>query len=96
MLFRSAAGQTLMLPRPQWKVQAGGPAGTDHLLVMVTQQPRPLSTLSKTEATPQNPFTYTLNDLAGRADMIRFLVGSGASGKAESFGASMVSIEEIP
>lgn len=36
------AKQVLNLPAPDWTVSAGGPAGTDHVLVMVTQNKRDL------------------------------------------------------
>ncbi|HEY0341438.1 MAG TPA: caspase family protein, partial [Steroidobacteraceae bacterium] len=40
------AGEELRLPRPTWSVDALGPAGTDHLLVMVTENPRDLGDYS--------------------------------------------------
>jgi hypothetical protein len=36
------ANEALRLPRPSWTVNALGPSGTDHLLVMVTEAPRAL------------------------------------------------------
>jgi len=46
---RINAGETLRLPAPSWTVNALGPAGTDHLLVMVTQTPRDLGDYSLPE-----------------------------------------------
>ena len=40
------AGEELRLPRPDWSVNALGPAGTDHLLIMVTENPRDLGDYS--------------------------------------------------
>jgi hypothetical protein len=40
------AGEELRLPRASWSVNALGPAGTDHLLVMVTENPRDLGDYS--------------------------------------------------
>jgi hypothetical protein len=40
------AGEELQLPRESWSVNALGPAGTDHLLVMVTENPRDLGDYS--------------------------------------------------
>lgn len=37
------AGETLSLPRPEWRIKAMGPEGRDHLLVLVTQNPRDFS-----------------------------------------------------
>jgi hypothetical protein len=43
------AGETIRLPRPSWTINALGPAGTDHILVMVTQTPRDLGDYSLPE-----------------------------------------------
>ena len=40
------AGEELRLPREGWSVSALGPAGTDHLLVLVTENPRELGDYS--------------------------------------------------
>jgi hypothetical protein len=93
---RIAAGQTLVLPRPHWQVQASGPAGKNHLLVLVTDTPRDLGTLALTPGNAQNPFTYALNDLPGRSALIQFLVGQGPSGKIAPYGAAWVEVEEAP
>jgi hypothetical protein len=34
------AGETLSLPRPSWPMEAGGPAGTDQFVVLVSEQER--------------------------------------------------------
>jgi hypothetical protein len=41
-----AANQELKIPRSDWSVTALGPAGTDHLMVMVTDTPRDFSALA--------------------------------------------------
>lgn len=41
-----AAGESLRLPRPTWRIGASGPEGKDHLLVMVTQNPRDFSSFA--------------------------------------------------
>lgn len=93
---RIAAGQTLVLPRPHWQVQASGPAGKDQLLVLVTDTPRSLSQLALTAGDGQNPFTYALNDLPGRSALIQFWVGQGSAEKVSPFGAAWVEVEEMP
>jgi hypothetical protein len=100
------AGQSLLLPRPNWRVQASGPAGTDHLLVMVTDAPRDLSGLSANKA---GPFVTSLNDAQGRtrlgALMTAAATGTSAActvaGKrrptamcSDAYGATMLSLEE--
>jgi hypothetical protein len=87
------AGQTVRIPKPDWEVKAAGPAGTNNLLVMVSDTPRKLNTLRMGEPTAAEPFTYTLNDIGGRSTLINFLTSS--DGKSESFGAKLVAIKEV-
>lgn len=89
------AGQTVKVPKPDWQVKSSGPEGTNHLLVLVTDAPRKLDTLKMAEPTAAEPFTFSLNDLGGRAALLDFLIGKGVSGKSESFGAKIVSIKEV-
>jgi len=63
---RITPGQTLHLPRPQWEVKAAGPAGVDHLLVMVADAPRDLQALNGRKA---GPFITSLNNAEGRAQL---------------------------
>ena len=100
------AGQTLQLPRPNWRVKAAGPAGTDHLLVMVTDAPRDLTLLSASKA---GPFVASLNDAQGRANMGALMTTSQLVASqtcqntavrrnnplcSDAYGASMFAIEE--
>ncbi len=89
------AGQTVQVPKPDWEVKAAGPVGTNNLLVMVSDSPRKLNTLTMAEPSASEPFTYALNDIGGRSALINFLTSSGTDGKSESFGAKLVSIKEI-
>ncbi len=93
---RIRANAPLTLPRPDWRLLAQGPAGTDHLLVLVTDTPRDLAALRTTPATAAAPFTFALNDLAGRGALIDFFTGSGVRGQSEAFGARLLSLEELP
>jgi len=93
---RIRAGKPLRLPKPDWAVKAAGPAGTDQLLVMVSDSPRKLDGLTLAEPTATVPFTYALNTLGGRSALIDFLTGSGVDGKSESFGAKLLSLTEVP
>jgi hypothetical protein len=100
------AGQTLQLPRPNWRVKAAGPVGTDNLLVMVTDAPRDLASLGDNKA---GPFVASLNDAQGRAKMGALLTTSqlvasqacqNTSARrnnplcSDAYGASMFAIEE--
>jgi hypothetical protein len=87
------AGQTVRIPKPDWEVKAVGPIGTNNLLVMVSDSPRKLNTLTMAEPTSAEPFTYALNDIGGRSALISFLTSS--DGKSESFGAKLVAIKEV-
>ena len=87
------AGQTVRIPKPDWEVKAAGPAGTNNLLVLVSDTPRKLNTLIMSEPTAAEPFTYALNDIGGRSALISFLTTS--DGRSESFGAKLVSIKEV-
>jgi hypothetical protein len=89
------AGQTIRIPRPDWEVKAAGPVGTNNLLVMVSDSPRKLNTLTMSEPTAAEPFTYALNDIGGRSALIHFLTSSGTDGKSESFGAKLVAVKEV-
>lgn len=104
------AGEQLLLPRPNWRVKAGGPVGTDNLLVMVSDGPRDLTQLAATANAPKaGPFVASLNDAAGRAQLGALMSRSqGLSGSAcsttaarksnplcsDAYGAVMVSVEE--
>ena len=90
------ANQRLSLPRPDWKLVAQGPAGTDQLLVLVSDTPRDLKALTASLPDASAPFTYSLNDLPGRAALIDFFAGRGVTGGSESFGAKLLPIQEIP
>ena len=89
------AGQTVRIPRPDWEVKAAGPVGTNNLLVMVSDTPRKLNSLTMSEPTAAEPFTYALNDIGGRSALIHFLTSSGTDGKSESFGAKLVAVKEV-
>ena len=101
------AGQQMLLPRPNWRVKAAGPAGINNLLVMVADGPRDLGALAGSKA---GPFVSSLNDAQGRARLGALLTSSQTlSGQAcasavarrsntqcsDAYGASMVAVEEL-
>ena len=101
------AGQKLVLPRPTWRVTAGGPVGTDHVMVMVSDAPRDLSALAANKA---GPFVGSLNDAQGRAQLGALLSSArladttqcqSAATRAQNaacsdaYGAAMVAVEEV-
>lgn len=98
---RVRAGQPLKLPGAGWEIVAGGPAGTEHLLVMVTDAPRDLSGLAAERA---GPFMKTLLDAAGRSRLQSLLANgtprpgcgsAGAPGCSDAFGATLVTVKTV-
>lgn len=98
---RIEPGQQLLLPRPQWPVKAAGPAGTNTLLVMVTDAPRDWKALPKASG---SPFARALNDVQGRT-RLNTLLGGIAPGScrpgalqtcSDAYGAVMLTVEEKP
>ncbi len=68
------AGDSLKLPRPNWRITAQGPAGVDRMLVVVTATPRDLTQLGNDKA---GPFVHNLTDAGGRA-RLQWLLGTSA------------------
>jgi hypothetical protein len=99
------AGKPLKLPGDGWSVKAGGPTGTDTLLVMVTDAPRDLSKLG---AAKVGPFLASLNDVQGRAQLGALMStspltptqfctnpASRTSVCSDAYGAALFTVEEI-
>ena len=104
---RIEAGQTINLPRANWRAKAGGPVGRDNLLVLVTDGPRDLSALASSKA---GPFVTSLNDADGRAKLGRLMSSSRIVTSQEcttfstrrnnplcsdAYGAAMVTVDEV-
>jgi Caspase domain/Domain of unknown function (DUF4384) len=101
------ANQQLMLPRPNWRVKAGGPEGRDNLLIFVADGQRDLTQLAASKA---GPFVTSLNDSAGRARLGALMSASKAASEQEctklgvlrnnpscsdAYGAVMVKVDEV-
>jgi len=104
---RIEAGQTMQLPRSNWKVRSQGPEGTNQLLIFVSDGPRDLSSLSASKA---GPFIMSLNNTEGRAElgalMSRSAIGADAACAnttarvgnpqcSDAFGAALLRIDEV-
>jgi len=98
---RVRAGQPLSLPGAGWEIVAGGPAGAEQLLVMVTDAPRDLSGLAAERA---GPFMKTLLDDKGRSRLQAVLAngtpraGCGKPGGpscSDAFGAALLTVRSI-
>ena len=71
------ANVPVKLPRRSWRIVAGGPKGTDTVLVIVTDSPRDLSQLDGEDA---GPFVMPLQTREGRSQLQALI---GASGNAD-------------
>ena len=99
---RVRAGERVALPGKGWDVVAAGPAGTETLLVMVSDAPRDLSTLGQEKA---GPFMKTLLDAEGRA-RLQEILSNGTPGKecgrpgeatcSDAFGAALLKVQAVP
>jgi hypothetical protein len=92
---RIKANTTYQFPRKGWSIKAGGPEGTNKLLLVVSQSPRDPKLFVPDESSGGGPFTFSLSDLAARQRLIDFFVGRGVKGNAR-MAASMVEIKEVP
>jgi hypothetical protein len=95
------AGQRMALPGRGWEVVAGGPPGTETLLVMVTDAPRDLGALAQEKT---GPFVKTLLDGDGRARLQWILSNgtpapncgkAGAASCSDAFGAALLKVETV-
>lgn len=98
---RVQGGRTLALPSKSWEIVAGGPVGTETLLVMVTDAPRDLSFLSREKA---GPFMKSLLDAQGRSRLQQVLAGgtpaagcgqAGRPGCSDAFGAAILRVQAV-
>ena len=106
-----SAGQTLRLPRANWMVKAGGPAGRNHLLAIVTEAPRDFS---RAGLRPAGPFSIVAASDTASKDIQRAMSRSANSGSkdcdtapadrtlvvqrkcSDAYGAAMIVLEEVP
>jgi hypothetical protein len=98
---RIEPGAELVLPRAGWEIDAGGPAGTNHLVVLVSRHERDMSQVGLRQTDEPIP----LFDLAQaerlwmqRARTASPFVGRamcGAPDCSEAFGATMVTVDEV-
>ena len=98
---RVRAGRRVSLPDKGWEVISGGPAGTETLLVMVTDAPRELASLGQEKA---GPFMKTLLDGDGRA-RLQWILSNGTPGRdcgkagaascSDAFGAALLRVQAV-
>lgn len=77
-------------------MRSAGPAGTNHLLFIVTDQKRSFGSEALKEPSRQLEFTQSLNTLQGRKALIDLTLGGRSSNPSARFGASLHLIQETP
>ena len=98
---RIAADMPLTLPRSGWSFIAGGPAGTNHLLAVVSDAPRDFgaSGIEHGEPFDEFPLERIAEISEQRGGERGFIVGdancAGTSACNDAYGAMLFSIEEI-
>jgi hypothetical protein len=99
---RVRGGQRVALPDKRWEIVPAGPAGTETLLVLVSDAPRDLSALGQEKV---GPFMRSLLDAQGRA-RLQWVLGNGTPGAgcgkpgapscSDAFGAALLQVEAVP
>ena len=92
---RIQAGKTINLPNQTWQIKAAGPAGVDHILVLVADSERDLRTLEALGADKNSPFVYALNNPSGRSAVINYLIGKSSDGVSERYAAQIITVTEV-
>lgn len=97
---RIAAGATLALPRPSWPIEAGGPAGTDHFVVMVSEAPRDFQAAGLAESKPFAAFPVAraaelLRAHTGAAPLFAGVPACAAAPCPQAYGAASFTIDEV-
>lgn len=89
------AGKTMSLPNQSWQIKAAGPAGIDHILVLVADSERDLKSLEALGVDQNSPFVYALNNPNGRSSMINYLTGKSPEGMSERYAAQIITVTEV-
>jgi hypothetical protein len=92
---RIQAGKMINLPNQSWQIKAAGPAGVDHILVLVADSERDLKTLEALGADKNSPFVYALNNPSGRSAVINYLTGKSPNGVSERYAAQIITVTEV-
>jgi hypothetical protein len=98
---RIDAGAELVLPRKSWEITAGGPAGTNHLVVLVSRHPRDLSQVGlrqTEEPIPEFDLAVAEHLWLQRTRDANPYVGvpvCAEPGCADAFGAVLLAVQEV-
>lgn len=104
------AGETWKLPRAGWSIRAGGPAGKDYLLAIVSDNPRDFSGLGMQAAGPFSVLSVSpgttrdilfVSDVSANANTAGCLeVGQTrtmaiANACSDAYGADLITLDEV-
>jgi hypothetical protein len=92
---RVRAGRSLRLPRATGEVTAGGPPGTNRMLVVVTQSPLDAKVFGSPDA-GGGPFAWSVADAGSGGRLVDLFVGRGPQGRGRGLGAVLLDIREEP
>jgi hypothetical protein len=92
---RIKANTQYKFPRPGWSITAGGPAGTNQILFVVSQSARDTSIFVSSQEGGGGPFAFEVADLAARSRLVDFFVGRGVKGGNGRMAATLVKVEEV-
>lgn len=92
---RVRAGRTYHFPRSSWQVTAGGPAGTNRVLFVVTQAPLDATIFGPPDA-GGGPFTWAVADPGAGTRLVDLFLGRGPQGRGRGLGAALLEIREEP
>ncbi len=95
-----AAGGEIDLPRPGWSMVAGGPAGTNHLVAVVTENPRDFSEAGLIKVGPFAEFPFELAKQRSRGEthspfLGKVVCADGSRNCSSAYGAAVFTIEEV-
>ena len=89
--FAALASGMHRLPRQNWRLRAGGPAGTSHIMAIVAPEPRDFLRGAAAGA------AFSSVPVSSATSRTLFVEASGANSGSGSYGASaVVAIEEAP
>lgn len=92
---RIKANTQYKFPRPGWSITAGGPAGTNQILFVVSQSARDASIFVSSQDGGSGPFAFSVTDLSARSRLVDFFVGKGVKGGNGRMAAALVKVEEV-
>ena len=98
---RLAAGAEVRLPRPGWSMVAGGPAGVNRFVAIVTPSPRDFASAGLKRVTPFSEFDLTVAARAYRNAGPGVFAGTPVgcrlpAAECAAYGAARFEIREIP